>query len=291
MRLVARLTSLFDRLEAAFESPRHRRVLSLGLVGSFGLALLLIELARNGLLGEALAAALPRSHFHAVELAFYLLLAYEVAGLVFGIARSVANAAGKQLEIFSLILLRRSFEAFGGLDEPIRWAQARDAVLQMLGYAAGALVLFVGLGYYYAKQKHRPLSDVQADRESFIAAKKIIALLLLAVLGGLAVRAVWGVAVDRHPASFFEPFYTVLIFADVLVVLISIRYSASYHVVFRNSGLAVATVVLRVALSAPPPYTSLLGVAAMAFLIALSLAYDRFSPVLRASGPAEAPGR
>ncbi len=32
-----------------------------------------------------------------------------------------------------------------------------------------------------------------------------------------------------------------LIFADVLVVLISLRYSASYHVVFRNSGLAVAT--------------------------------------------------
>ena len=40
-----------------------------------------------------------------------------------------------------------------------------------------------------------------------------------------------------------EPFYTLLVFADILVVLLSMRYSASYQVVFRNSGLAVATMV------------------------------------------------
>jgi excisionase family DNA binding protein len=252
----------------AFEGARHRRILSLGLVGAFFGALVVIELARRGAFGVALAAALPRSHFHAVELAFYLLLAYEVAGLVFATARSVSIAAGKQFEIFSLILLRRSFEAFAGLDEPIRWDQGKDAVLQMLEYAAGALVVFVGLGFYYAAQKHQPLSEDEADRQSFVAAKKAIALLLLAVFGWLAARSLWGLATRLQPVAFFEPFYTVLIFADVLVVLISARYSASYHVVFRNSGLALATVVLRVALAAPPPYIALLGAAATVFLSA-----------------------
>ncbi len=275
------LTRLYDVLHAAFESARHRRFLAMALVGAFGVALLFIELGQRGLLGERFATALPRSHFHAIEFAFTLLLAYEVTGLVFALARSVANAAGKQFEIFSLILLRHSFEPFGGLDEPIRWEQAREAVLPMVSYAGAALLIFVGLGVYYAGQKHRPLSDDAHDRASFIVAKKAIALLLLVVLAGLAIRSLAGFAEGLHAAPFFEPFYTVLIFADVLVVLISLRYSASYHVVFRNSGLAVATVLLRLALSAPAPWVGLLGVSAMAFVLGLSLAYHRFAPVLQ----------
>jgi hypothetical protein len=279
--LVQSLTRLFDRLQAAFESPRHRRLLSMGLVAAFVIALGGIELARLGLLGERLAEALPRNHFHAIELAFYLLLAYEVTSLTFAIARSVSTAAGKQFEIFSLILLRRSFEAFAGLDEPIRWPQAVEAVWHMLSDAVGGLLLFVGLGFYYSLQKHRPLSDDAQARDRFIAAKKVIALLLIATLAVLAGRSVWGIVTALRPTSFFEAFYTVLIFADVLVVLISIRYSTSYHAVFRNSGLAVATVLLRLALSSPPPWTSLLGVAGIVFAIGLTAAFERFVPVLK----------
>lgn len=279
------ISQLFDVLERAFESARHRRVLAAGLVSAFVLSLGVIELARVGLLGERFAAALPRSHFHAIELAFTLLLAYEVTGLVFALAKSVANAAGKQFEIFSLILLRHAFEPFGGLDEPVRWEQAREAVWPMLSYAVGALIIFVGLGIYYATQKHRPLSEDAADRASFIEAKKLIALVLLVVLMLLAGRSALGLVTTWHAAPFFEPFYTVLIFADVLVVLISLRYSASYHVVFRNSGLAVATVLLRLALSAPPPWVSIVGVAATAFVLGLSAAYHRFAPVLGTREP------
>lgn len=278
------LTRAYDRLQVAFESPGHRRVLSVGLVVSFVMALAVVELARVGLLGDTLAAALPRNHFHAIELAFSLLLGFEVTSLTFAIARSVSTAAGKQFEIFSLILLRRSFEAFGGLDEPLRWPQAADAVWHLLADAVGGLLLFVGLGVYYSLQRHRPLSDNLDDRERFIAAKKLIALVLLATLVGLAGRWGWQLVTAQHPSSFFEAFYSVLIFADVVVVLISIRYSTSYHAVFRNSGLAVATVLLRLALASPPPWTSALGVAAIVFAIALTAAYERFAPVLKRVG-------
>lgn len=143
------LVRLFDVLHAAFESARHRRFLALALVGAFALALLVIELGRQGALGPGFAQALPRSHFHAIEFAFILLLAYEVTGLVFALAQSVANAAGKQFEIFSLILLRRSFEAFAALDEPLHWDQAKAVVWPMLADAGAALLLFVVLGAYY----------------------------------------------------------------------------------------------------------------------------------------------
>jgi hypothetical protein len=282
------LPRLFDRLEALWKSAAARRAVSAALVATFAATLVLIELGRRSLVPARLSEALPRGHFHAVQVAFYLLLAYEVLGLVFGIARSVSNAAGKQFEIFSLILLRQSFESFGQLDEPLAWGQAQGTVLQMLADSAGALLIFVVLGFYYRLQRHRPLSTDAKDRASFIAAKKAIALLLLAVFAVVGLRAAVGQALFGESHRFFEIFYTLLVFADILVVLISLRYSSTYQVVFRNSGLAVSTVLMRVALSAPPFASALLGVAAALFALALTVAYNAFSPQEAQQAPADA---
>jgi hypothetical protein len=216
-----------------------------------------------------------------VELALYLLLAYEVVGLVLGIARSVSNAAGKQFEIFSLILLRHSFEEFAYIGEPVVWESARLPVLRMLSDGFGALAIFVLLGFYYRAQRHPPLSDDARDRASFVAAKKLVALVLLAAFVWLGARA----ALSKGP-GFFESFYTVLVLADVLLVFLSLRYSGAYHVVFRNSGLAVATVILRLGLSAPAFYNAALGIVAAVFALALTLAYGRLGPPAGASARA-----
>jgi len=273
--------ALFDRLELVFSGATMRRFVSGALVVTFAISLVAIELGRRGMLGERLQAALPGSHFHAIALVFNLLLSFEVASLVFAIVQSVSNAAGRQFEIFSLILLRRSFEAFAGLEEPVSWLQAKEATLHMLADAGGAFLIFVALGLYYAVQRHRPLSPDQDDRTSFVMAKKMIALLLLVVLAVMAGHGLWELATRLEAHPFFETFYSLLIFADVMVVLISLRYSASYHVVFRNSGLAVATVLLRLALTAPPPMSGLLGVVAALYALGLTLAYNRLAPATR----------
>ncbi len=267
------MTNAFDRLEGLWEGVRARRAVATLLVAAFGAALVAIEASRRGLLPPGWRV--PTSHFRAVELALWLLLAFEVVGLVFGLARSVASAAGKQFEIFSLILLRHSFEELAHLKEPIVWDDASGAALRMLANGFGALLIFVVLGFYYGAQRHHPLSEDASDTRRFIAAKKAIALGLLATFGAIAGRSL---ATER--ADFFEAFYTVLVFADVLVVLLSLRYSSAYHVVFRNTGLAVATVLLRVALSAPPFFNAALGLAAVLFALGLTLAYNRLAPVL-----------
>jgi hypothetical protein len=273
----------FDRVEAIWVSARTRRavasVLALGYLG----ALLAIEASQRGWLPPPLRFRAAHGHYLAVELAIYLLLAYEIVGLVLGIAQSVSNAAGKQFEIFSLILLRHSFEEFGHLGEPIVWEQAREPVVRMLSNGFGALVIFVIIGFYYAAQRHRPITEDAGDRQSFIAAKKLVSLVLLGVFGWLAVRAA-----ALGQGGFFEAFYTVLVLADVLLVFLSLRYSVAYHVVFRNSGLALATVMLRVALSAPPFYDAALGIASSVFALALTLACNRVDPALGRRGRARA---
>lgn len=276
LRAAARL---FDRAAATWEGARSRKVVAALLAVTYLAALLWVEVSLRGWLPPELRARTTHGHFFAVEIAITLLLSWEVVGLVFGIAQSVSNAAGKQFEIFSLILLRHSFEEFGHLGEPIVWEQAKEPVVRMLSNGFGALAIFVLLGFYYAAQRHRPITGDARERESFVAAKKLVALFLLGVLGALAVRAV-----IRHESDFFASLYTVLVLADVLLVFLSLRYSAAYHVVFRNSGLAVATVLLRLALAAPAFHNAALGVAAAIFALALTHACNRLGPVLGGRG-------
>jgi len=106
------------------------------------------------------------------------------------------------------------------------------------------------------------------------------ALLLLGAFVLLALRSGWGEVTCAGGPGFFESFHTVLIFSDVLILLISLRYSTNSAVVFRNAGFAASTVIIRVALTAPPYISVLLGIAAMAFALALSLAYRAFGPAI-----------
>ena len=103
---------------------------------------------------------------------------------------------------------------------------------------------------------------------------------LLLLLGYLGVGAydcfLWVSQKEDRLVPFFEVFYTMLIFVDILLVLISLQFSSTYHVAFRASGFAVATVFLRIALVAPPYINSVLGVGATLYALGLTLAYSYF---------------
>jgi hypothetical protein len=140
---------------------------------------------------------------------------------------------------------------------------------------------------YVRLQRHQPITSDADDRRSFVLAKKAIALLLLASLAAMAVdvSAAWMFAQSSY--DFFEAFYTLLIFADVLVVLISLRYTVAYPVVFRYFGFAVATVLVRLALTAPRVVDAALGIAATVFAIALTWVFNLTAPVVE-KDPADA---
>ncbi|MEM8599531.1 MAG: hypothetical protein AAGF99_06400 [Bacteroidota bacterium] len=272
------IVRLFDALDHRVEEPRTRRAIGAGLVIAFLGYLAVIELRRQGLLPAEFAARIPTNHFYAVDLAFKLLLLVEVVELILGLAHSVADALGKQLEILSLILLRAAFKELTNFPEPIAWEPDRaDAVLHMLADVSGALVIFVVLGFYYRAQQHRRITSTDRDQSRFVATKKRIAFVLLLLFIGIGVYDLvrWGMGLPV--ADFFATFYTVLIFADVLIVLVSLRYASFYAVVFRNSAFAMTTVLIRLALAAPPYISALIGVGAAVLALGLTLAYNRFA--------------
>jgi hypothetical protein len=268
---------LFDAVDAWWETARVRRATGTALVVLFLGSLLVIEARRRGWLPEGLAEHVSTSHFAAISLVFSALLLAEVVTLILTLARSVATSVGVQFELFSLILLREAFKEIGHLGEPIVWAEAREPILHALADGAGALLVFVGVVIYGRLQQHRRITTDEVEQARFVQAKKVIALGLLVAFVVAGVDDAWRIVVGNDPYPFFDVFFTALIFADILLVLVSLRYTDTYAVVFRNAGFALATVVLRLALVAPPYVNVALGVGATAFVIGLTLAYNRAS--------------
>ncbi|WP_176521571.1 hypothetical protein [Longimonas halophila] len=294
IRLQKRVARVYDRLEAFWERPASQRHLATLLIVAFAAALCTIEAQRLGWLPNVgLLGQVPTNHFYAIDVAFSLFLVFEVIGLVFGLATSVADTAGKQLEIFSLILLRQSFKELVNFEqEPIEWtlemADAVEAVQLVVVDATGALAIFALVGGFYALQKHQNITSSTAELRRFVESKKTLAVALLVIFGGVLLYG--GVALMQGNLAYplFETIFTVFIFSDVLIVLLSLRYGNAYHVVFRNSGFAVATVMIRLALAGPRYIDAALGVGAALFAIGVTLAYNYVSPVLEADAKTRA---
>jgi len=289
------VTQLFDRLETVWESRSTRHAVSVVLIGGFFAALIAIELSRQGLLTPDMVpwgGAVPTNHFYAIDVAFTLFLAFEVVSLVFGLATSVSDALGKQFEVFSLIMLRQSFKELIYFDEePITWSldspESREAVQLVLADATSALLIFVAVGFFYHLQRRRRINPYSEELDRFIATKKIVSFVLLITFAGMGITAVYDLATQGATFKFFDAFYTVLIFSDVLIVLLSLRYSTTFHVVFRNSGFAAATVMIRLALAGPRYVDGLIGFGAALYAVGLLAAYNRFAPVLESAEPVD----
>ncbi|MEW6594141.1 MAG: hypothetical protein AB1413_04630 [Thermodesulfobacteriota bacterium] len=270
----------FDRFEEHWESLRGQKILASFLVLFFLAAVAVIELNRRALVPPPFDHIFSRTHLAAIEQAFNLLLAVEVVSLILSLVHSVSRSVGKQFEVFSLILLRGTFKNISHFDEPLLWEQVESVIVPIVASAAGALLIFVILGFFYRLQKPHPLKMPPEDRNKFILAKKLIALALLTSFLALGMYDVWSYVRHGHPEKIFEMFYTLLIFSDVLIVLISLRYSSHYLVAFRNSGFAVATMLIRLALLAPTTIGAILGVGTALFALGITIAYNAFVPVL-----------
>jgi hypothetical protein len=280
-RLYSLVDRLFDKLEKIWGSIYTQRIIADLLVLAFVVGLVVIELNRKGILPEALSEWVPRNHFYAVGLAFTLLLFMEAIGLIFALAHSVADSLGKQFQVLSLILLRKPFKEFIYFNEPITWSQVSGPVLHILADTTGALLIFIALGFYYHAQQHRPITKDTLEQFRFTAAKKLVCLLLLTTFPIMGITHLRNYLVQEPISNFFDTFYTLLIFSDVLIVLISLRYSSTYKVVFRNSGFALTTVVIRLALTAPPYIDVGLGLCAALLALGFTLAYNAFEPVVK----------
>jgi uncharacterized membrane protein len=84
----------------------------------------------------------------------------------------------------------------------------------------------------------------------------------------------------RAPAAvkvnsfFYTDVFTVMIFTDVLIVILSLMVSDRYELVFRNGAFVISTILIRFSLTAQSPFGALLALMGMLFGIGTLLIYN-----------------
>lgn len=259
----------YDWLEAKWHSLQASKVTSNLVVLSFLLGI------GGSLLSHFHVIAQPVGRFFAIELAFSVLLIAELLSLVFILTHSVADSVGKQFEIVSLILLRDSFKEMGHLPLETVWNSATlPGLLPLLADALGAVVIFLITGLFYRAQKHAQITHSPQEQLDFVGLKKLVASALLLLFAGLGLHDLIGFVRSTPSQNLFHLYYTILIFSDILILIISLRYSNRYIHLFRYSSFALATVIIRLSLSAPNYFNVLLSVSAGLFVLLVANVYN-----------------
>ncbi|WP_419787667.1 hypothetical protein [Pseudodesulfovibrio sp.] len=273
-------TYSFDPLHHFWEKDSTQRNVAGVLIIVFLLSLAVIEMNREGLITGGMAELIPTNHFMAIDIAFTLVLVLEVIGLIFTLPCSISKAVGKQFEILALILLRSAFKTLAGFPEPIAISGHEQELWILMSDGGGAIVIFGLLGVY--TMLRRNLDDTLSRGQTlfkFVAAKKIVALFILVIFLGMGIKNGLLLLSGQQPFHFFKSFYTVLIFSDIMLVLIAQRFLPVFRAIFRNSGFALATLLIRLALTAPPYYNVGIGIASAVFACVLTLVYNTFYSV------------
>ncbi|NOR88463.1 MAG: hypothetical protein GQ527_12720 [Bacteroidales bacterium] len=273
--VLRKIIKFYDYIYDKWESKSTHQWLASILVMTFVISLLMASLNHFGLVPENIKYLFPNNIFHSIEISFSLVLLIEVVGLVFSISFSVSSSLVKQLEILSLILLRSAFKQFGEFYELENW-ENWDPIISMLSDAFGAVIIFVIILIINKILKHTPITDDPEGQTRFIMFKKVTSLLLFFIFLSSGIFDIFLYVQHAQPFDFFKNFYTILIFTDIFLVLLSMRYNYSYIIVFRNSAFAVATIIIRIALSAPIYYNIVLGILASLFVLSVSFFYTKF---------------
>lgn len=273
------LTDIFDWLHHTWERAATQRRVALFILWVYLLALLGVELNRQGLLPPWLATVTPCSHFYAIHLAFTLILVLEVMSLVFIIPSSLSQSMGKQFEILTLILLRNAFKELARLPEPVSVSGDMMPVLYIAISGTGALLVYLCLGLYKRiARRHMHFIQPPNMRMRYVMSKKLLALALFVIFVGTALRDFYLFLTAGGDQNFFETLYTILIFSDITMVLIAQRYMPAFHAVFRNSGFVIGTLLMRLALSSTPLWCPAIGLFAAIFVLALTWVTNYFTP-------------
>jgi len=266
---------IYDKLKQLWESQTTNKWVSYSLVFIFIISVIISYLDRSNLISLGKYDEYFANPFFAIDISFTILLILELLSLIFVLPKSVAKSVGKQFELLSLIFIRSGFKEFSHI-ENFEWNTMTESLLNMFAYAFGALAIFIILGFNNKLQLHARLTNTEDDQKEFIQAKKILALLLLlafTIVGFYDTKTLIQTGDYLHS---FHSFYTVLIFSDIIIVLIALRYTLNYYRIFRYSAFVLATISIRMSLSVQAFYDVIIGVTTATFVLLLTISYNYF---------------
>ena len=198
------------------------------------------------------------SYLDALYTPFSIFLAYEVYELIRSIPESFTNSIGKQFEIITLLVVRDILKRLSDIDASVR-STIDESITTLAAECLAFLILFLTALFFTSHKRETSITSNDSDGlEKFISQKKQLAILLLVlyILTAIYSLSSWTYDVFEGDGStnrtiFFLDFFTVLIMADILILLVSYQHITDFSHLARNTGFILSTVILRVAIASP----------------------------------------
>jgi len=193
----------------------------------------------------------------AIYTPFSFILIYEVYLLVYYLASSFSSSIGNQFVIIALIEVRNIFKDITKLNLDLDWFNYKENVVFTVDIV-GFILLFYLIYWFFRLRGQHDRGEGRISVPSFIHAKKIISIFLLFVLAGLTIFNLvgWvsevinyqeGILSELRDVNtiFYVDFFNILIIVDVLILILSYRYTHRYSLLIRNSGFIISVVLIR----------------------------------------------
>jgi hypothetical protein len=226
---------------------------------------------------------LQHSYLKAIYTPFSFILFYEVFLLIIIIPKSISEFIGKQFEVITLITLRSFFHDIADLDLTNALSSYNPEFIGLLYDLCAPIIMlsFTLLYYkiYHSNRKSEPVNELG----NFISIKKLVSLSMIIILLLLSISSFlhWGIDMmnalqldQNYPnpnTVFYADFFSIMIFVDVLLLIISFIYHFSFFTIFRNASFIITTILIRMSLTIEKPMNYI--VILIGFLFSISTFY------------------
>ncbi len=284
---------LYQYLLSDKTKKRSEQIILLIAIASFIVHLIIICLVDFGIISLVNPSDLLKNPIAAIYTPFSFILIYEVYLLIHYLPKSITTYISKQYEIITLIIIRRLFKDLSNLSLSSDWFKIKYDLQFTYDLVASVLLfLLIFLFYKQSKKRYRnnDLEDSQIEGTiKFIKIKKVVAASLVPVLFFVAIYSfvIWFLSSTKLSSDaevsfkninniFFEQFFTILIIADVVLLLFSFFYTVEFHKVIRNSGFIISTILIRISFSVTGLLNTLLILTAIIFGLLILVIHNKF---------------
>ena len=279
------IDNLFEKVFSKTIQKKFEKFILILAASGFLIHLLLIFLNTYGFIKVSVGSELLNNPISALYTPFSFILVYEAFLLIYYLPNSFTVSVVKGYEIISLVLIRKIFKDVPMVDLSGEFL-SNSANIQFIYDLVGFIIVFF-LIYLFKTIAGKPKTPKIDDKlKKFISQKKAISILLVPVLIVLASLSFsdWVNSLSNGSQAnidflFFVDFFTILILVDVLLLLISFRYTERYSQLIRNTGFIISTIMLRLSFAATGLTSIILLISGILFGVVILAIFKKMEKV------------
>jgi hypothetical protein len=200
------------------------------------------------------------NYLKALATPFSFILIFEVFILLVSVRESILVSLGRQFQVISLVIIRNVFKDIGQLGTVTDIPQDTQLIAVIFLYIGTAITMFLGTSIYYLfikklleiDETELQVAEGLQKIEKTITLGLIIFFIIFSFFYFISVDNILQTSIQFtgfNLDGLFKIIFTMMIFADVLILLINFIYNNSFTLIFRNASIVVASILLRLGLT------------------------------------------